>query len=58
MDGLFKVGDFKKLASIIIDYNKNKKKYKKKIIIAKSKLDRFNYTLNCQKYLSLINNNI
>ena len=52
---LFKVGDFKKLASILIDYSKNKRKYKKKIIIAESKLDRFNYTLNCQKYLSLIN---
>jgi glycosyltransferase involved in cell wall biosynthesis len=52
---LFKVGDFKKLASILLDYNKNKKKYEKKIKIANSKLDRFDYKQNCHKYLSLIN---
>ena len=51
---LFKVGDYKKLASMIIDYSENKKKYKKSIELAYKNLDRFDYELNCKKYLILI----
>lgn len=54
LGSLFKVGDYKKLASIILDFNKNKKKYQKSIKLAYENLDRFDYELNCKKYLILI----
>lgn len=55
LGSLFKVGDYKKLASIILDFSKNNKKYKKSIKLAYKNLDRFDYELNCKKYLKLIN---
>ena len=51
---LFKIGDYKKLASEIIKYDNNKKIYKKKIIKAYNMLHRFDFEKNCKKYLSLI----
>ena len=56
LGSLFNVGDYRKLASSIIDYSQKKKKYNKKIINAYKKLNRFDYELNCKKYLSVINN--
>ena len=51
---LFKVGDYKKLASIILEFNKNKKTFQRSINNAYKNLDRFDYDLNCKKYLSII----
>ena len=51
---LFKVGDYRKLASIILDFNKNKKKYNKIANKAYKDLSRFDYQKNCRKYLSII----
>lgn len=55
LGSLFKVGDYKKLATLIINYIQNKKKYEKKIYNAYKQLSRFDYELNCKKYLSVIN---
>ena len=55
LGSLFHVGDYKKLASLIMNYIQNKKKYEKKIYNAYKQLDRFDYKLNCKKYLSVIN---
>ena len=55
LGSLFQVGDYKKLASLIINYIQNKKKYEKKIYSAYKQLSRFDYELNCKKYLSVIN---
>ena len=51
---LFKIGDYKMLASEIIKYNEKKINYKKKINQAYSMLERFDFEFNCKKYLSLI----
>ena len=54
LGSLFKVGDYKKLANLILEFNKNKKKYQKTINIAYKNLNRFDYELNCRKYLTII----
>lgn len=54
LGGLFKVGDYKKLASMILSYSRNKKGYEAQIDLAYKYLDRFDYELNCKKYLFLI----
>lgn len=54
LGSLFKVGDYKELASIILNFSKNKKKYQESIKLAYKNLDRFDYELNCKKYLMLI----
>ncbi len=54
LGSLFNIGDYKKLALIILDYNKNKKKYQRSINNAFKNLDRFDYELNCRKYLAAI----
>lgn len=51
---LFKVGDYKHLASIILNFNKNKKKYNNIVKKAYKDLSRFDYQKNCRKYLSVI----
>ena len=51
---LFKVGDYKKLAELIIDYKKNKKIKLKKLKLARKNLDRFEYELNLKRYLNLV----
>lgn len=52
---LFKVGDYKKLASEILNYSKNKKKTENKTKKAFHMLNRFEFIKNCNKYLFLIN---
>ena len=49
--GLFPVKNYKKLSALIIDYFKNKRKYKKKIMDAYSSLKRFDQENNCKLYL-------
>ena len=51
---LFEVGNFKELAKKIIYYQKNKKNLKKLINESYKKLNRFDYYLNLNKYLKLI----
>ena len=41
-----------------MEYKKNKKKLKKKINITFQNLNRFDYKLNIEKYLNLINSYI
>ena len=52
---LFKVGDYKKLSDLILDYSKNKKKFSKKIQIGYKSLKRFDYNQNLKHYLRIIN---
>ncbi|MBD1140426.1 glycosyltransferase [Pelagibacterales bacterium SAG-MED38] len=52
---LFKVGDYKKLSDLILDYSKNKKKLSKKIEIGYKNLKRFDYSQNLKRYLKIIN---
>ena len=52
---LFKVGDYKRLAQLIIDYKKNKNTKIKKLKLAIKNLNRFNYEINLKKYLKLVN---
>lgn len=54
LGSLFKVGDHKELALKILDFSKNIKKYKRTIKLAYKNLNRFDYELNCKKYLMLI----
>ena len=54
---LFKVGDYKKLASYINSYYINKNKISKKINYGSSNFHRFDYNLNCKKYYNFILNN-
>ena len=49
--GLFQINNYKKLSSLILDFFKNKKKYKKKTIDAYNSLERFDYKNNCKLYL-------
>ena len=52
---LFKIGDYKNLAKLILQYSKNKKNNKRKINEAYKSLYRFNYERNCKKYLMTVN---
>ena len=52
---LFKVKNYKHLETKIIDFNNNKKFYKKKLIKAYMSLERFDFSKNCNKYLAVIN---
>ena len=51
---LFKVGDYKNLARLIINYKIMSKKYKPKIKMAYNNLERFDYKRNCDKYFKTI----
>lgn len=53
---LFKPKDFKKLSKLIIMYSKNKKKCGQKALAGYKSLDRFDYQINCNKYLNEIKN--
>lgn len=55
---LFKVGDYESLCKKIFEYSKNKKILKKKSILAKKYLYRYNYKSNLKKYLKILKNNI
>ena len=50
---LFPVGNFMKLAKLVNNFNKNKTL--EKIQIGFKNLSRFNYKINCDKYLNVIN---
>ncbi len=52
---LFKIGDYKHLSKLIIDYSKNKKIYKKKILTGHKNLFRFDYNRNLNLYFNEIN---
>ena len=52
---LFRVGDYKKLAELILDYKKNKKAKLEKLKFARKNLNRFDYEINLKKYLNLVN---
>ena len=54
---LIKIGDYKKLSSLLNNYHNRKKTITKKINIGQKNFDRFDYELNCKKYLELINKN-
>ena len=51
---LFKVGDYKKLASIINKYNLNKKIISTKISTGFKNFNRFDYFKNCNKYYKFV----
>ena len=51
---LFKVKDKYQLAKLIIKYSENKKLYNKKIVPAYKSLQKFDFDICCNKYLSLI----
>ena len=53
---LFKVGDHKDLCKKIFEYSKNKKKLKKKSILAKKYLYRYDYNKNLKKYEKILKN--
>ena len=54
MGKLIKVGDYKKLSEILIDFDKNSKETKNKINMLKKKLKKYGYKKNCNKYLNLL----
>ena len=54
---LIKVGDYKKLSLLINQYNNKKKSIIKKINTGYKNFFRFDYQLNCKKYLDFINKN-
>ena len=55
---LIKIGDHKKLSFLIKSYNNNKRVINKKIKEGAKRFDRFDYKLNCLKYLDLVNKNL
>ena len=52
---LFKVGNHKALSQKIMSFYYHKKKYQKKIDFSFKSLHRFDYDLNLQKYLNIVN---
>ena len=54
---LVKIGDYKKISHLIKNYSKKKKEINKKIKIGYNNFERFDYYLNCKKYLDIINKN-
>ena len=54
---LFKVGNYKELAKLIIFYNKNLNARNKKINFASKNIHRFDYKKNLNSYLNVITNN-
>ena len=54
---LIKVKDYKKLSLLINQYHNRKKLINNKINIGSKNFYRFNYELNCKKYLDFVNKN-
>ncbi len=54
---LIKIGNYQKLSLLIKNYKKNKKTILKKIKEGKKNFYRFDYKLNCKKYLNFVNKN-
>ena len=55
---LIRIGDYKKLSLLIKRYSSNKKIIDKKIKEGAKRFNRFDYELNCQKYLDIVNKNL
>ena len=55
---LIKIGDFKKLSYLIKKNNSRKKIINNKIKVGYKNFGRFDYDLNCKKYLDFVNKNI
>lgn len=55
---LINMGDYKKLSSLIMDFDKNKKRINKKIKEGLKYFNRFDYEANCKKYLDLVKKNL
>ena len=55
---LFNVGNHTELSNLILYYSKNKKLLSKKISIGYKNLNRFDYSRNLKKYLSVIKDSI
>jgi glycosyltransferase involved in cell wall biosynthesis len=55
---LIRIGDYKKLSFLINNYNNNQKIINEKIKNGISGFKRFDYNLNCQKYLTIVNKNL
>ena len=55
---LIKIGDYKKLAYLINNIHKRKKIISNKIKVGVKNFYRFDYNLNCKKYLEFVNKNI
>ena len=51
---LFKIGDYKELSNKIVFFKKKKKILRKKTLAGYKSLDRFDYNINCNKYLLII----
>ena len=51
---LFKVGDYKSLSKLILNYKKNRI-YSKKITLGYNSLNQYNIKNNCNEYLKIIN---
>lgn len=51
---LYKIGNYKQLSKLILNYNKNKKKYVKHVNFTYKKLNRFDYYKNLKKYYEII----
>ena len=51
---LFPVGDYEKLAELIINYKAKPNKYRSKINLAYNSLSRFDYAINCKRYYKII----
>ncbi len=54
---LVNIGDYKKIAYLINTYKKRKKSINYKIKIGYNNFYRFDYDLNCKKYLDFVNKN-
>ncbi len=54
---LVKIGDYKKIAYLINNYKKRKKTINRKIRIGHNNFYRFDFDLNCKKYLNFVNKN-
>jgi glycosyltransferase involved in cell wall biosynthesis len=54
---LIKIKDHKKLSLLIKEYHNKKKMIANKINIGSKNFHRFNYELNCKKYLDFVNKN-
>ena len=53
---LIQIGDYKKLAKIILNYKNNGSTNRLKISKGYQSLDRFNFVKNCQEYHKIVNN--
>ena len=51
---LVKIGDYKKIAFLLENYSKRKKLINRKIKIGFNNFERFDYSINCNKYLNLL----